>query len=107
MIIVKRVRRWRPTDVNPGSSARAGVTAPVSHQKRPNRSATNEIEFKQKDSKINEADRYPAAHNGLVAGSKSPGKIARSWMLLLLLASTTWVYEAIEKGANRFARYVF
>jgi len=73
MIIVKRVRRWRPTDVNPGSSARAGVTAPVSHQKRPNRSATNAIGLKQKDSKINEADRYPAAHNGLVAGSSPAG----------------------------------
>jgi hypothetical protein len=43
MIIVKRVRRWRPTDVNPGSFAQAGVTAPVSHQKRPNRSAMNAI----------------------------------------------------------------
>jgi hypothetical protein len=47
-----------------------GVTAPVSHQKRPNQSATNAIEFKRKDSKINEPDRYSAAHNGLFAGSK-------------------------------------
>jgi hypothetical protein len=71
MIILKRVRRWRPTDVNPGLSARAGVTAAVSHQKRPNRSATNAIGLKQKDSKINEVDRYPAAHDGLVAGSST------------------------------------
>jgi hypothetical protein len=45
------------------------LAAPVSHQKRPNQSATNAIEFKRKDSKINEADRYSAAHNGPVAGS--------------------------------------
>jgi hypothetical protein len=50
------------TDVNPGSSARAGVTAPVSHQKRAKRSATNAIGLKQKHRKINEADRYSAAH---------------------------------------------
>jgi hypothetical protein len=49
--------------------SRAGVTAPVSHQKRRNRNATNATGFRQKDSNINEADRYPAAHNGLVAGS--------------------------------------
>src|ERR1700730_1685758 len=70
-------RRWRPTDVNPGSSARAGVAAPVSHQKRPNRSATNAIGLKQKDSKIDEADRYPAAHNGLVAGSSPAGPTSK------------------------------
>jgi hypothetical protein len=45
------------------------VTAPVSHQKRPNRSAGNAIGLKQNDSKINEVDRHPAAHNSLVAGS--------------------------------------
>ncbi|WP_144030750.1 hypothetical protein [Bradyrhizobium japonicum] len=38
-------------------NARAGVTAPVSHQKRPNRSATNAILLGRKDSNINEADR--------------------------------------------------
>jgi len=32
-------------------------TAPVSHQKQPDRNATNAIEIKQKYSKINEADR--------------------------------------------------
>jgi len=45
------------------------VTAPVSHQKRPNRSATNAIGLGQKESNFNEADRYPAAHNGQLAGS--------------------------------------
>lgn len=42
--------------------------APVSHQKRRERSATNAIEFKRKHSKISETDRYSAAHNGPVAG---------------------------------------
>jgi hypothetical protein len=35
--------------------------------------ATNAIKRKRTHSKINEADRYPAAHNRLVAGS-SPGE---------------------------------
>src|SRR5437879_11389828 len=48
-------------------------TAPVSHQKRPLRNATNAINLQRKYNKINEAGRYPAAHNGLVAGS-SPGE---------------------------------
>jgi len=43
--------------------------APVSHQKRLNRTVTNAIEPKRKRSKINKAARYPVAHNGLVAGS--------------------------------------
>jgi hypothetical protein len=47
----------------------AGRTAPVSHQKRPRQNATNAIELKRKRSKINEPDRYSAAHNGLAAGS--------------------------------------
>jgi hypothetical protein len=47
------------------------VTAPVSHQKRPQQNATNAIEGKRKLSKINEADRYSAAHNSLVAGSST------------------------------------
>jgi len=34
---------------------------------------TNAIEPERKRSKINEADRYPAAHNGLVAGSSPAG----------------------------------
>jgi hypothetical protein len=45
--------------------------APVSHQKQPHQNATNAIEIEQKRSKINEADRYSAAHNGLVAGSSA------------------------------------
>jgi hypothetical protein len=60
------------------TSARAGVTAPVSHQQRRNRSATNATGLKQKDSNINEADRYPAAHNGLVAGSSPAAHIGKS-----------------------------
>jgi len=47
--------------------------APVSHQKQPHQNATNVIEIEQKRSKINGADRYSAAHNGLVAGS-SPAR---------------------------------
>src|SRR5229473_632901 len=47
--------------------------APVSHQKQPQRNATNAIEIKQKHSKINETDPYSAAHNGLVAGSSPAG----------------------------------
>jgi len=49
------------------------LTAPVSRQKRPERNATNEIEIKQKRRKINEPNRCPAAHNGLVAGSSPDG----------------------------------
>jgi hypothetical protein len=48
---------------NKGSSA-----APVSHQKWCERSATNTIKIKRKRRKFNEADRYHAAHNGLVNG---------------------------------------
>jgi hypothetical protein len=44
------------------------LTAPASHQKRPRQSTTNAIEPERKRSKINESDRYSAAHNGLVAG---------------------------------------
>ncbi len=47
--------------------------APVSHQKQPHQNATNAIEIEQNCSKINEADRYSAAHNGLVAGSSPAG----------------------------------
>jgi hypothetical protein len=65
-------------DVNPDSSARTGMTAPVSHQKRANRSAKNAIGLKQKDSNINEADRYPAPHNGLVSGSNPAAHIGKS-----------------------------
>jgi hypothetical protein len=35
-------------DFNVDSSAQAGVTAPVSHQQQPNRSATNAIGLRQK-----------------------------------------------------------
>jgi hypothetical protein len=36
---------------------------------RPDRNATNAIKPERKPRKINEVDRSPAAHNGLVAGS--------------------------------------
>ncbi|WP_156947286.1 hypothetical protein [Bradyrhizobium sp. WSM3983] len=68
------------TSVN---SARAGVTAPVSHQKRPNRSATNAIELGRKDSNTNEADRYPAAHNRLIDGLRPAKHIGKSPRLIL------------------------
>jgi hypothetical protein len=35
------------------------VTAPVSHQKQPERTTTNAIKTEQKHSEINEANRYP------------------------------------------------
>jgi hypothetical protein len=44
-------------------------TAPVPHQQ----SATNAIKGKRKHSEINEADRFTAAHNALVAGSSPAG----------------------------------
>jgi hypothetical protein len=52
--------------------------APVSHQKQPHQNATNAIEIEQERSKINEADRYSAAHNGLVAGSSPAGPTSKS-----------------------------
>jgi len=53
-------------------------TAPVSHQKRPQQSATNAIKGKRKHSEINEGDRFTAAHNGLVAGSSPAGPTKES-----------------------------
>jgi hypothetical protein len=54
-------------------------TAPVSHQKLPQQSATNAIKGKRKHSEINEADRFTAAHNGLVAGSNAAGPTGRTY----------------------------
>jgi hypothetical protein len=48
-------------------------TASASHQKRPHQNATNTISLWRNRSKISEADRYPPAHNGLVAGSSPAG----------------------------------
>jgi len=59
--------------VSSGREARRPVTAPVSHQKRCDRNVPNAIEIKQEHRKINEAERYPAAHNGLVSGSSPAG----------------------------------
>jgi hypothetical protein len=55
-----------------GSQGFSGA-APVSHQKPLERHATNAKKIKQNRSKINEADRYPAAHDGLVAASSPAG----------------------------------
>jgi hypothetical protein len=41
------------------------ASAPVSHQKRLERTATNAIELQRKCSKINESDRQSAAHNAV------------------------------------------
>jgi hypothetical protein len=49
------------------------VTAPVLHQKRSQRDATNAIESAKSSRKINASDTCPAAHNGLVAGSSPAG----------------------------------
>lgn len=49
------------------------ATAPVSHQKRAERTTTNAIEINQNRSKINEGVLYPPAHNGLVEGSNPAG----------------------------------
>src|SRR5260370_25532454 len=61
-------------------------TASVSHQKLPQQSATNAIKGNRKHSEINEADRFTAAHNGLVTGSSPAGptnKIRGSSSLVL------------------------
>jgi hypothetical protein len=62
----------RPTLLRPRfapcRSAEWSRTAPVSHQKQTEQTTTNTIEIKRNRSKINGAGRYPAAHNGLVAG---------------------------------------
>jgi hypothetical protein len=92
--------------------------APVSHQKQPDRNATNATEIKQNRSKINEADRYPAAHNGQVAGSNPAAgpfttslpmtpnlvDINRGRSRLLALRSTA---PYLDVSAGRSARYVF
>jgi hypothetical protein len=62
--IVKRLRRWRATDVNPGSSDRAGVTTPVAHLKRPNRSAMSAIGLKQTITKSTKPIVFPPLITG-------------------------------------------
>jgi hypothetical protein len=42
-------------------------------QKRPQQNETNAIEPERECSNINEANHYPPAHNGLVAGSSPAG----------------------------------
>jgi hypothetical protein len=72
------------------------IPAPVSHQKQPDRSATNAIESKQNRSKINKADRYPAAHNGLVAGSSPAGPTIRLFFSVLIIHDYfSYLFQAI------------
>jgi hypothetical protein len=52
--------------------------APVLHQKRPHWTMTNAIEIGRKCRRFNEALRFPAAHNGLVAGSSPAGPTSKS-----------------------------
>src|SRR5258708_26734526 len=58
----------------------------------------NAIEFKRKDNKINEADRFPAAHNGLLAGSSPTGPAK---LRLADRARTAGVVVAIEHQVAR------
>jgi hypothetical protein len=78
--IFRHVSCGRPRESNCNARRRNALrpnrelaTAPVSLQKRPHRNATNAIERRRNNSKINEADRYSAAHNRLVAGSSPAG----------------------------------
>ena len=52
---------------------RKPLTAPVSHQKRPQQRATNAIDLERKPKEV---DLSPPAHNGLVAGSSPAGPLA-------------------------------
>jgi len=61
-------------------------TAPVSHQKQPRQSETKSVEPDRKCSKTSEADRYPPAHNGLLAGS-SPAEPTSNSMTCEAFAS--------------------
>jgi hypothetical protein len=71
---------------NPKSPNRF-ITAPVSHQKLPEQNRTNTIEIKRTRSKINEPDRYSAAHNGLVAGSSPAGPTKKSAAYQVFISS--------------------
>jgi hypothetical protein len=55
---------------NPAENRRSKATGVrLAHQKRPRQSATKAIKGKRKYSKIDEADRFSAAHHGPIAGS--------------------------------------
>ncbi len=54
--------------MSPNPLLDSGLSAPVSHQKRSYRSATNLNEFEQNRGKIKETHLCPPAHNGLVVG---------------------------------------
>jgi hypothetical protein len=59
---------------------RKPLTAPVSHQKRPQQRATNAIDLERKPKEV---DLSPPAQNGLVAGSSpaGPRPLAKRGML--------------------------
>jgi hypothetical protein len=77
-------------------------TAPVSHQKQPHQNATNAIEIKQKRIKINEPDRYSAAHNGLVAGSSPAGRTSLRSLRELRLGKPAQVFR--KRSGRRLPR---
>ncbi len=56
----------------------AAITAPVSHQKRLEREATDPIKRVKSSGKSTPAIFCPAAHNGLVGGSNPPGPTTQS-----------------------------
>jgi hypothetical protein len=60
----------------------------------------NAIGLKQKDNKINQADCYPAAHNGLVAGwnPAGPGLCAGLWQLINTVG--TGGLAVLDEGNN-------
>jgi hypothetical protein len=75
-----RARTWDPMiksqwvpELPSGALPYLLSAAPVSHQKRPDPDAPNAIKCERKRSKINKARHFPAAHNGLVAGSSPAG----------------------------------
>src|SRR5450631_2519040 len=57
----------------------------------PKTTSSNPIEIERKSSKINEPDRYSAAHNGLVAGSSPAGPTKEAFDLSFQIGfSRTW-----------------
>ena len=65
-----------------GNGGQFRSAAPVSHQKRRERNATKTIGLEQNRRKLNGADQYSAAHNGLVAGSSPAGPTSKVNFLL-------------------------
>jgi len=74
------------------------AAAPVSLQKGPEQSRTNASDFKRKLNKYNKTEHYPAAHNGLVAGSSPAGPTKACLSRVAKLESA-----AHKKGRHRFS----